>query len=165
MTSPNTQAPAVPQPLHVKTPHGVSEKPSRESISSQTPTLADEKKGNTTSHEVPARASDVSSPSSNRLNPFDTDVEACITPSSTKCELRKSRGGDCEVWPGRDHWKQRAKAAKKKRAFGCLSQLSRRNRIIVKILIVVLIVGIAVAVGLGISKPLGAGIWHSKDYQ
>ena len=100
-------------------------------------------------------------------DPFDTDVEAIV--SSGEQSNRKStsgiRGGpDCEVWPGKDHWRQKAKAAKReRRACNCLAHLSRRNRIIVKVLIGVLIIGIAVAVGFGVSKPLGAGIWHGNE--
>ena len=116
------------------------------------------------------RTSDASSPSSrNYANPFDTDIEAIVTSSSEQQLARKSlrcskmATQDCEMWPGKDHWKRKAKAAKMKRSCNCLAHLSKRNRIIVKLLIGLLVIGIAVGVGLGISKPLGAGIWHPKD--
>ncbi|KAJ4288264.1 hypothetical protein N0V88_007454 [Collariella sp. IMI 366227] len=101
-----------------------------------------------------------------RQNPFDTDIEAMITRECTSnrksAECTKG-GSDCQVWPGQDHWRRKAKAAKKSRhSCNCLAGLSKRNRILVKILILVLIVGIAVAVGFGISKPLGAGIWRKE---
>ncbi|KAK0635811.1 hypothetical protein B0T17DRAFT_612626 [Bombardia bombarda] len=114
------------------------------------------------------RASNVSTPTSSHANPFDTDIEAIIT-TSEQC-MRKStdysRGGtggtDCQVWPGQDHWKKKAKAAKmKKHSCNCLAHLSKRNRIMVKVLIGLLIVATAVGVGFGVSKPLGAGIWRS----
>jgi hypothetical protein len=114
------------------------------------------------------RPSDVSTPSSAvRGNPFDTDIEAIITTShqssNTKCSQYEA-DNDCRVWPGQDHWKQKAKAAKRRnrRNCSCLSHLSKRNRIIAKVLIALLIIGIAVGIGVGISKPLGAGIWHSN---
>jgi predicted transporter len=51
-----------------------------------------------------------------------------------------------------------------RRKWNCLGHLSKRNRIIVKILIGFLIVGIAVGVGLGVSKSLGYGVWQPKDH-
>ncbi|KAK4212334.1 hypothetical protein QBC37DRAFT_194692 [Rhypophila decipiens] len=115
-----------------------------------------------------SRASNVSTPASaGSRNPFDTDIEAIIT-SSEHC-MRKStectKGGtDCHVWPGQEHWRRKAKAAKMSRHnCNCLAHLSKRNRIIVKLLIGFLIIGIAVGVGFGVSKPLGAGIWRSEN--
>ncbi|KAK4645977.1 hypothetical protein QC761_206280 [Podospora bellae-mahoneyi] len=113
-----------------------------------------------------SRLSDLSTPATtHRLNPFDTDIEAMITnENSHKRSAECTKGGtDCQVWPGQDHWKRKAKAAKKnRRACNCLAGLSKRNRILVKILLIFLIVGIAVGVGFGVSKPLGAGIWRSE---
>lgn len=163
----NEKAPSPPPQLLVKTPR-VTEKASHDTMASaNTLTAGAEKNGRRGSADMP-RSSDVSSPVSNHLNPFDTDIEAIITPSTTTGgnSARRSLGckiggaSDCQVWPGRDHWKQKAKAAKVKRSWGCLSHLSRRNRLIAKILIILLIVGIAVAVGFGVSKPLGAAIWQ-----
>lgn len=111
-----------------------------------------------------SRRSDVSTPATTRANPFDTDIEAMpvITHNSSRRSVECTKGGsDCHVWPGQDHWKRKAKAAKKSRhSCTCLAGLSKRNRILVRIGIVILIVGIAVGVGFGVSKPLGAGIWH-----
>lgn len=113
---------------------------------------------------------DLSTPSSiHRLNPFDTDIEAGhssenLNRKSTQFTGRTLNDPNCTVWPGKDHWKQKAKAAKMKRGnCQCMARLSKRNKIIVKILLAFLIIGAAVGVGLGISKPLGAGIWKSHD--
>lgn len=112
-----------------------------------------------------SRASGQTTPHSDRSeeDPFDTDVEALAINSSTdKCHstsIALHRISDCQVWPGKDDWKKRAKAAKKNRGCTCLSRLDRRTRIAVKIMIVVLVVGLAVAIGFGVSKPLGAPIW------
>ena len=98
-------------------------------------------------------------------NPFDSDVEAMVQPGSSAGEcgrIQICRKSDKHVWPGKEHWKQKAKAAKMKRSCSCMAQLSRRNRLIAKVLIVVLIVGVAVGVGFGVSKPLGAPIWGKK---
>ncbi|KAK5654797.1 hypothetical protein OQA88_6833 [Cercophora sp. LCS_1] len=136
------------------------EKPSQDTFASDGMPSAEKAQG------LP-RASDISTPSSSHhANPFDTDIEAMITTTET-CNRKSTEctkgGTDCQVWPGQDHWKRKAKAAKKSRHnCNCLANLSKRNRLIVKILIGVLIIGIAVAVGLGVSKPLGAGIWRSE---
>ncbi|KAI6090949.1 hypothetical protein F4821DRAFT_13263 [Hypoxylon rubiginosum] len=116
------------------------------------------------------RNSSVSTPySASAPNGFDTDIEAMMPVKSSE-HLNKtsstgnSKQSDCQVWPGQDHWRRKARAAKiNNRSCQCMARLSKRNRIIVKILIVFLIVGIAVGVGLGISKPLGAGIWQPND--
>ncbi|KAK4122134.1 hypothetical protein N657DRAFT_492065 [Parathielavia appendiculata] len=121
-----------------------------------------------TLEEKETRRSDISTPATTRANPFDTDIEAMPVISHQRSSRQSpecTKGGtDCHAWPGRDHWKRKAKAAKKSRhsSCNCLAGLSKRNRIIVRILIIVLIVAIAVGVGFGISKPLGAGIWRSE---
>ena len=142
----------------------LSSKASRDTFASDNHSPAAEKDS---SHPRP---SDVSTPSSlPHANPFDTDIEAIISSTETfnRRSMECTKGGtDCQVWPGQDHWKAKAKKAKEKRRnCNCLSGLSKRNRLIVKALIGLLIIGIAVGVGVGVSKPLGAGIWHSSNAQ
>ncbi|KAI2608448.1 uncharacterized protein GGS25DRAFT_277217 [Hypoxylon fragiforme] len=117
------------------------------------------------------RNSSLSTPNSaSAPNGFDTDVEAMMPVKSSEYLNKTTTSNpklksDCQVWPGQDHWRQKARAAKmNNRSCQCLAHLSHRNRIIAKILIVFLIVGVAVGVGFGISKPLGAGIWQPKDH-
>ncbi|KAI0852165.1 hypothetical protein F5Y00DRAFT_189766 [Daldinia vernicosa] len=117
------------------------------------------------------RGSNVSTPiSATASNGFDTDIEAMVPVKSSE-HLNKTstigtrRKSDCPVWPGQEHWQQKAKAAKiNNRSCQCMARLSKRNRIIAKILIGLLIVGIAVGIGFGISKPLGAGIWQPSSH-
>lgn len=122
-----------------------------------------------TNEDAP-RMSTASTPRSDKsANPFDTDVEAMVTTNTTDSCINKTtssplaRKSDCQVWPGKDHWKQKAKAAKARRSCNCMASLSPRNRIIAKVLLVFLVIGIAVGVGFGVSKPLGAPIWGDKD--
>lgn len=111
------------------------------------------------------------SDTSNRLNPFDTDIEATVSRSTSRVgEGAGARvigdhmhDNDSRVWPGQNHWKRKAKEAKIKRSSTCLSHLSKKSRLIAKITIVVFVIGIAVAVGVGVSKPLGAGIWKPHN--
>ena len=120
------------------------------------------------SQECP-RDSSVSTPRSYAGgNPFDTDIEAIIpTSSSQENCARKSTTvsrNDCQVWPGKEHWKQKAKAAKaNNRSCACMGRLSKRTRVIVKVLIALFIIGVAVGVGFGVSKPLGAPIWGKNN--
>lgn len=119
------------------------------------------------SDEKTPRLSNVSSPHSDKsVDPFDTDLEA-MAPINTKnncLDKSKTRSkSDCQVWPGRNEWKQNAKLNKKKKGCNFMSSMSCRNRIICKVIIAFLIIGIAVGVGVGISKPLGAPIWGDKS--
>lgn len=107
-------------------------------------------------------------PRTDKLNPFDTDIEAMIpattTDTGTQRVVPAVSKSECQVWPGKEHWKQKAKLDKKKRR-GCtfMTKLSPRNRIIAKVLMILLVIGIAVGVGFGISKPLHAPIWGSNN--
>jgi hypothetical protein len=149
-------------------------KPSGSVPGSTSITIPEKATLNVFSSPVDSRLSHESSPRSLKSdNPFDTDVEAqalattesmqnCVTKSSTNLNKTKS---DCQVWPGKDHWQRRDKAAKMKRSCSFMAGLSSRNKIIAKVLIILLIVGIGVGVGFGVSKPLGAPIWGDKDHQ
>ncbi|EFY87122.1 hypothetical protein J3459_017548 [Metarhizium acridum] len=102
---------------------------------------------------------------SDNCNPFETDVEAMATNSSLdkpRSSVILTRNKDCQVWPNKRDWKQRAKAGKQNRTCAFMQRFNRRTRIMLKVLIIVLVVGIAVAVGFGVSKPLGAPIWGDK---
>ncbi|KAH0533343.1 hypothetical protein TsFJ059_001926 [Trichoderma semiorbis] len=125
-------------------------------------------------YAVPTNATSVTSITSNptsdktTTNPFDADIEALNSHSSFDKPLRKSMTLDakknCQVWPGKDHWEKQAQQTKVKRNnCACMANLSPRNKIIAKVLIIVLVVGVAVSVGFGISKPLGAPLWGDKS--
>jgi len=136
----------------------LSDKPSQDTLASDM----------SSAEKAPARPSDVST--THHANPFDTDIEAIMSTTNTEnrylsAQNSHTRGGpECQVWPGQDHWRRKAKMAKKQRRnCNCLSHLSKRNRIMVKILIGLVVIGIAVGVGLGISKKLGAPIWHPNN--
>ncbi|KAI1498483.1 hypothetical protein F5X99DRAFT_321975 [Biscogniauxia marginata] len=115
------------------------------------------------------RPSSVSTPISAHANGFDTDIEAMMPIKSSDNLNKTSTCGnrsksDATVWPGQDHWKQKARNAKiNNRSCQYMARLSKRTRIIVKITLVILIIGIAVGVGFGISKPLGAKIWQPEN--
>lgn len=157
--TPHDQAGKPGLTVETATSHLITEKASHDALTSEPFPALEEKDTRI------ARPSDVSSPATAHPNPFDTDIEAMITHdrcSRNSAECTKG-GSECQVWPGQDHWRRKAKAAKKNRHnCNCLANLSKRNRILVKILIIVLIIGIGFGVGFGVSKPLGAGIWRSE---
>ncbi|KAI6767564.1 hypothetical protein HG530_005573 [Fusarium avenaceum] len=144
------------------------EKLSRPSGDTNTLTIPNKVAGSTTVSET-LGMSPTSTPQTDKLNPFDTDIEAMITTRTSDSCMHKTssspmaRKTDCQVWPGKDHWKKQAKAAKAKNRCTCMAHLSQRNRWIVKGLIIFLVVGIAVGVGFGVSKPLNAPIWGDHD--
>ncbi|KAI8316867.1 hypothetical protein K4K61_000151 [Colletotrichum sp. SAR11_59] len=114
------------------------------------------------------RDSNLSTPRSYRNeNPFDTDIEAMITATSSSdpyaMKTITTTKADCPtIWPGKQDWKARAKAAKRQRdrsSCACMAKMSKKNRIITKIALGLLVIGVGVGVGFGVSKPLGAPIW------
>ncbi|KAG5912744.1 hypothetical protein E4U53_005187, partial [Claviceps sorghi] len=113
------------------------------------------------------RTSSGTTAQSDSSNPYEVDVEATAGAHGSMDKPRASvvlnRKKDCQVWPDKHDWKQRAKAGKKNRTCACMQRLSQRTRIMVKVFIIVLVVGVAVAVGFGVSKPLGAPIWGAKN--
>ncbi|TDZ40094.1 hypothetical protein C8034_v006115 [Colletotrichum sidae] len=116
------------------------------------------------------RDSNLSTPRSYRNeNPFDTDIEAMITATSSSdpyaMKTITTTKADCPtIWPGKQDWKARAKAAKRDRTkCACMGRMSKKNKIITKIAIGLLVIGIGVGVGFGVSKPLGAPIWGDSS--
>ncbi|KAL0943608.1 uncharacterized protein CTRU02_201495 [Colletotrichum truncatum] len=115
------------------------------------------------------RDSNLSTPRSYRNeNPFDTDIEAMITTTSSSDPYAMktiTTTKDCPtIWPGKQDWKAKAKAAKRDRnSCACMARMSKKNRIIMKVAIGLLVIGIGVGVGFGVSKPLGAPIWGTPD--
>ncbi|KAH8700279.1 hypothetical protein BGW36DRAFT_373787 [Talaromyces proteolyticus] len=55
--------------------------------------------------------------------------------------------------------------AEKKRRFDCLSSLTKKQRLAVKLLIAFIIVGAMVGIALGITAAVGGGVWKSKNQQ
>ena len=68
---------------------------------------------------------------------------------------------DCTVWPGSTS--KKSLCCQQRSRWNPLRNLSRRDKLLVKILIVLLVVGAAVGLGIGIAKATGTGIWQSNN--
>lgn len=75
-------------------------------------------------------------------------------------DLPRSRK-DCTVWPGSTQ--KKSLCCQQGRRWNPLRNLSRREKLLVKISIVLLVVGAAVGLGIGIAKATGTGIWRSEN--
>ena len=69
------------------------------------------------------------------------------------------------MWPSKGicHKTNASGTIRGSRACAPYGRLSRKQRLLVQILIAVLIVGAATALGVGISKAVGAGVWKSNN--
>lgn len=88
-----------------------------------------------------------------------------------KGEEGKDADGKLKLWPGRLSQILRLQRPPKKKSmirprtksYGCLAGLSKRQRLLVKLLIAMVIVGAMVAVGVGISLKVGGGVYKSNN--
>lgn len=111
----------------------------------------------------------------NEINPFDTDLEAMVssrtlTGGDDACGMKSASStnlkgcAEGQVWPGQAHWKKKSKTAKvNKHSCQCLAKLSKRNRMLVKVLIGLLVIALGVGVGLGVSRKVGAAVWKPDN--
>lgn len=105
------------------------------------------------------------SESKQNINSYDSDVEACLTGSSTNVlkGATNAKTKECTVWPGQRTLMEKKKAARRQKGCNPMRKLDKRTKIWVKALIALLVVGIAVGVGIGVSKAVGGGVWSSNS--
>lgn len=76
----------------------------------------------------------------------------CIAPSK-----------ECAMWPSRQTLLQQRKAEKRsRRRCDLFGSLTKRQKLLVQILIALVVVGAAVGVGVGISRAVGGGVWSGN---
>ncbi len=94
---------------------------------------------------------------------YEQDLEAGsrIVPSSDIPRMKK----DCTVWPGKRQLLE--KRMKMERNKGCnpMRNLSKRQKLWIKVLIAMIIVGAAIGLGIGISKATGSGVFKTTNSQ
>lgn len=78
--------------------------------------------------------------------------------TGTRVRMSADFNAHCHQLSG---WNQ--KKPTKHRALNCLNGLTKKQRLVVKILIAIVVIGGMVGIGLGISKAVGGGIWKSDS--
>lgn len=104
--------------------------------------------------------------SKTHLEIYEKDLELGTTPMRVSTEpINSPRNKDCPVWPGQERLLQQHLATKRKRGCHPMRNLSKQQKLFVKVLIIFLIVGGATGIGIGISKAVGAGVWKTANTQ
>lgn len=103
--------------------------------------------------------------SKNNLAVYETDLEAGgrLSNSNTNGLINTRTKQDCTVWPGQKTLKANHKLHRRKGACNPLRDLSKRNKIIAKVLIAMVLIGLAVGIGVGVSKAVGGGVWKDGN--
>ncbi len=110
-------------------------------------------------------AGDVHSKTHLDIHTTERDVEAGkpLSPATTQQQTPKvsvdGRLKECTMWPSRQAIMDQRKTAKRHRGCAAFHNLTRKQRLWVKIVIALLIVAAAVGLGVGISKAVGGGVW------
>jgi hypothetical protein len=68
-------------------------------------------------------------------------------------------GQDCTMWPSASELQARHKAEKRARTRNPLRKLSRRNRVIISVVIALTVISAAVGIGVGISRAYHGEVW------
>lgn len=109
----------------------------------------------------PTRQPSVESSASSRTITYVSpqDEKNPIT-CTTSTNLATTNSEQCTMWPTSNALKQKAKKQKRsKHAHNPLMRLSKRNRVIVSVVLALLVIGLAVGIGVGISKKYGGEVW------
>ena len=94
---------------------------------------------------------------------YEQDLEAGsrIIPSSDVPRIKK----ECAVWPGKHQLIEKRMKMEKHRGCNPMRNLSKRQKLWIKILIAMVIVGAAIGLGIGISKATGSGVFKTTNSQ
>jgi hypothetical protein len=66
---------------------------------------------------------------------------------------------DCTMWPSASELRDRHKREKRARSRNPLRKLSRRNRVIISVVIALTVISAAVGIGVGISRAYHGEVW------
>jgi len=177
MSANNEKPEASPNVLTINRP-SASRQPSGQSVSltttnevdsvhtltpSQSLTQTNEKLASSPFYKAPTQ-----SESKQKINSYETDVEACLSPQKTKNTLGDIRSNnDNAVWPGQQAMKRKKKMMRKERGrqalCGWMAGMPKKTQIWIKIGIALLVIGAAIGIGVGVSRAVGGGIWKNKN--
>jgi len=94
---------------------------------------------------------------------YEQDLEAGsrIVPSS---DISRTKT-ECTVWPGKRQLIEKRMKMERNRGCNPMRNLSKKQKLWIKILIAMVIVGAAVGLGIGISKATGSGVFKTTNSQ
>jgi hypothetical protein len=90
---------------------------------------------------------------------------ATATPSSNEKMTVDTRTAELTMWPTQTDLKAKAKAEKRLRTRNPMIRLSKRNRIIVSIIIALTVIGAAIGIGVGVSRAYHGEVWAGNGKQ
>ena len=93
---------------------------------------------------------------------YEHDLEAGsgIMPSS---DIPRTK--ECTAWPGRHQLAEKRMKMERNKGHNPMRNLSKKQRLWVKIFIAMIILGAAVGLGIGISKATGSGVFKTTNSQ
>lgn len=122
------------------------------------------------SHPDARRSMDEQTPhSKTRLEVCEYDLESGspISVTTTVSPPKLSVDGkvkECTMWPSKQTMMERAKARKREQSCAPFRNLTRKQKLWVKILIALFVVAAAVGLGVGISRAVGGGVWAGNGH-
>ena len=94
---------------------------------------------------------------------YEQDLEAqSINPSTKEIAINVK---ECKVWPSAKSQYCNKNLGSVKQGRNPLKNLSKKQALLLKILIALFIIGVAIGLGIGISKAVGSGIWKNNNSQ
>jgi hypothetical protein len=116
------------------------------------------------SHGSPDPAVLAAAPATPVRDPSASSVTTA-SPSSTEKSPGNIRTAELTMWPTQTDLKAKAKAEKRLRTRNPMIRLSKRNRIIVSIIIALTVIGAAIGIGVGVSKAYHGEVWAGNGKQ
>ncbi|MCJ1288824.1 hypothetical protein MMC34_000354 [Xylographa carneopallida] len=96
---------------------------------------------------------------------YETDLESGSRTRFSSEPPASIANKECSVWPRHHQLVRKNKALKQSRGCSPLSKLSKKQKLLVKILIALFIVGAVTAIAVGVSKAVNAGVYKSNSQQ
>ncbi|KAL0254765.1 hypothetical protein SLS55_009289 [Diplodia seriata] len=109
--------------------------------------------------EVDRSKNDLESGLLNVAPPNGVPLSAATTQTQPKVSI-DGRVKECTVWPTKQTLQHKARAAKaQRRTCQCWGRLTKKQKIMVEVLIGLTVVALAVGLSVGISRAVGGGVW------
>ncbi|MCJ1400596.1 hypothetical protein MMC11_003802 [Xylographa trunciseda] len=96
---------------------------------------------------------------------YETDLESGSRIRYSSEPPVSVRNKECNMWPGHRQHMQKCNALKQSRSCSPMRKLSKKQKLLVKILIALFVVGAVTAIGVGVSKAVNAGVYKNSNQQ